>query len=356
MKLKMLVYIVISSGLLFGETEVKIPKGIFVTTNTCNWVLVEGKRKDLFEYPVEGVNNYVGWKDVEKEKGVYTFIGLTRMLEEAKKADKKLAYSILTGIHAPSWVFEKIEPYYYSYPDGRKVRSYLPWKEVNGERMLNNEMLEIWANTVKEFSRVIHSQPERDRIAFIFITGWPFGNGLELSVGLSNYEEFKKLKWDVEAEDLYIKYCKRVIDIFTKEFSDIPLCIAFTDYYGVEPDGKHRRSYRESEEIVNYAIEKGKENNVKIIPMGLFMGHKGIISNPYHKLNILMKRFKEKVEMIGFEGPMGSYTESYAPLKEQLDYALNMGGKLVLLWHYDVIYPSYFEIIRLYNDKLKVIN
>lgn len=335
------------------KSEDKLPRGIYVTTNTCNWVLVEGKRKDLFEYPVEGINNYAGWKDIEKEKGKYTWIGLPRMLDEAKKADKRLAYSILSGIHTPSWVFEKIEPYYYSYPDGRKVRTFLPWKEKDGKRMLNKEMIEIWENTIKEFSNFIHSQPEKDRVAFIFITGWPFGNGLELSLGFSNYEEFKNLKWDIEAEDLYINYCKKVVDVFIKYFPDTPLCIAFTDYYGVNPDGSHRRSYRESEEIVNYAIEKGRENNVKIIPMGLFMGHKGIVDNPNHKLNILMKKFKEKAGVIGFEGPMGSYKGEYAPLKEQLDYAVKMGANFVLLWHFDVIYPEYLEIIKNYNEKLK---
>ncbi|HRR96311.1 MAG TPA: hypothetical protein P5150_06235, partial [Candidatus Ratteibacteria bacterium] len=269
------------------------------------------------------------------------------------KTDKKLGYSILAGIHTPSWVFEKIEPYYYSYPDGKKVRTYLPWKEDNGKRVLNNEMLEVWANTIKEFSKFIHSQPEKNRVSFIFITGWPFGNGLELSVGFTNYDEFKNLKWDIEAEDLYINYCKKVVDIFIKEFPDINLCIAFTDYYGVNPDGTDRRSYRESEEIVNYAIAKGKENNVKIIPMGLFMAHKGIVYNPNHNLNILMKKFEEKTGVIGFEGPMGSYIGDYAPLKDQIEYAINMGAKFILLWHYDVIYPDYFEIIKTYNKKLK---
>ncbi|MCM8818324.1 MAG: hypothetical protein NC915_02450, partial [Candidatus Omnitrophica bacterium] len=263
------------------------------------------------------------------------------------------AYNILAGIHTPSWVFEEVEPYYYSYPDGRKVRTYLPWKEKDGKRVLNTEMFEIWANTIKEFSKFIHSLQEKERIAFIFITGWPFGNGLELGVGFSNYEEFKNLKWDIEAEDLYINYCKGVVDIFIREFPDIPLCIAFTDYYGVNPDGSHRRSYRESEEIVDYAIKRGKENNVRIIPMGLFMAHKGIVYNQNHPLNILMKRFKEKTGVIGFEGPMGSYTGGYAPLRDQIDYAIKMEANFVLLWHHDLIYPEYFDIIKNYNEKLK---
>jgi len=331
----------------------EIPKGIFCTTNTCDWVIVDGKRKSLFEFPVEGVSNYIGWKSIEKEKGSYTWPGFSRMLEDAKKADKKLAYHILAGIHTPDWVFEKVEPYYYSYPDGRKVRTYLPWKEKDGKRVLNTEILEIWEATVKEFSKFIHSQKDKDRIFFVFITGWPFGNGLELSVGFSNYQEFKDLKWDIEAEDLYIKYCKKVVDIFIDAFPDIPLGIAFTDYYGVNPDGTHRRSYRESEEIVSYALKKGKEKNVKVMPMGLFMAHKGIVYDEKHPLNLLMNKFKENAFTIAFEGPMGSYTGGYAPLKDQLDYAIKMGASWVLLWHHDVIYPEYQEIIKTYNEKLK---
>ena len=83
------------------------------------------------------------------------------------------------------------------------------------------------------------------------------------------------------------------------------------------------------------------------------MAHKGIVYNQNHPLNILMKRFKEKTGVIGFEGPMGSYTGGYAPLRDQIDYAIKMEANFVLLWHHDLIYPEYFDIIKNYNEKLK---
>ena len=96
-------------------------KGVFALTNTSNWLIVDGKRIDLFDCEVDGVVNYITWDMVEPLEGKFRFPGLDRMLNKAQETNKYLAYNIISGSHAPDWVYErtKSEPFTYSVPDGR---------------------------------------------------------------------------------------------------------------------------------------------------------------------------------------------------------------------------------------------
>jgi len=58
---------------LFANNKLTLTKPLLCVTNTNNWVLVGGSRKNLFEYNVDGVNNYCNWSDLEPKKGVFNW-------------------------------------------------------------------------------------------------------------------------------------------------------------------------------------------------------------------------------------------------------------------------------------------
>lgn len=332
----------------------KPSKGLYALTNTSNWYIKNGQRINLFDCEVDGVVNYATWNTVESSEGKFNFSGLDRMLSEARQADKKMAFNIIPGHHAPEWLYEKYDMQFHAVtnPQTGKIRkSYLPWEKVDGKRVLNEKFLKVWRNTVKTYADHIYNSPDRDRILYVAITGWPMGNGLELMWPAQNYEEFKSLDWNAEASAIYVEFSKRVIDIYIEAFPDFPLGIAFTDYYGMEADGTHRRSFTESISIVNYALERAKIKGVSVIPMGLWLGHKGI--NDEHDLIKTMKIFKKEAIGIALEGQMGTYTSpNYIPLNEQLDIAISLGCSWVQLWHHDITYPEYQPILKKYRAEL----
>lgn len=360
---KALLAIALLAGGIAGRAEPKknLPEtakppvhALFALTNTCNWLVVDGKRINLFDGEVDGVVNYTTWNMVEPEQGKFRYPGFDRMINEAGAAGKYLAYNIIPGNHAPKWVYDQgIETFEYSMPDGRKCRSYLPWNTVDGKRVLNTKLLDIWRHTVTAYSQYLYQHPNRDRISYVAITGFPFGNGLELMVPL-NYEDCKRLKYDREAEDLYIEFVQRCVDIFIECLPDFPLGLAFTDYFGANPDGTHRRSTREVDAIMAYAVKKANLKGVTLVPMGLWLGHRGIVNDPKHALMRQMSKFQPQVIGIALEGQMGSYkSKNYLPLEEQLDLALNMKASWVQLWHHDIVYGPYQPILKKYREKFR---
>ncbi len=330
-----------------------VPAGLYCTTNTCNWVLKDGKRVDLFTYPIDGVLNYVAWRSIEPKRGEYRFPGLDRMTREAAAQDKKLAYHILAGMHAPDWLFEEagVKPLAVT-RRGKPRRMYLPWVEdAAGKRALNAAFLAAWRQTVHAFAKHLRRPPCRDRIWYVAMTGWPESNGLELMMASDSFDEFKKLRWDDGGEELYVEFCERIIDIWLDAMPDFPLGIAFTDWYGRLPNGAPRRDIRTSEKIVSYAVAEGNRRGATVIPMGLWIGGAGIISKPNHPLVRLMKQLKQSAPGIALEGPMGSYN-GYAPLRDQLTFARDIGASWVQLWHHDVIYPPYQPLLREFRGVL----
>lgn len=319
--------------------------GLFALTNTGNWVIEDGKRHNLFDYDVSGVTNYIGWREVEPQKGDFRFPGFDAIAADAKRTNKLFSYNILAGIHTPKWVYENgVEPFVYQ-DRGREVSSFLPWKEVEGKRVLNTESLKLWDDTVKAFSRHIYNSPARDRKFYVAITGFPFGNGLELMVGMDNYEDFKRLNWNKEAEDLYIEYGKKVVDIFISAFPDFPLGLAFADYYGTNKDGTTRRSYRENDEIIQYALGRAKLKGVTLVPMGLWLGWNGVMAEN-HPLAKQMKSYSKGSLAVAFEGQMGTWKfPNCIPLPGQIDFAKSYPVGWVQLWHHDVIHPEYQSIL-----------
>jgi|GEM_PF-3354662 hypothetical protein len=333
----------------------KTPRhGLFALTNTSNWVIQDGKRLNLFDYDVSGVVNYTTWRMVEPAPGILRYPGLDAMLADAERTDKKLSYSILAGIHTPPWVYERagIEKFVY-HDRKREVGSFLPWKIVDGKRVLNTDMLAVWEKTVRAFSEHVYSLPARDRIFYVAITGFPFANGLEVMVGIDNHADFARLGWDREAEDLFIEYGKRVVDIFVELFPDVPLGISYADYYGTDANGQVRRSYRENDEIIGYALERGKIKGVTVVPMGLWLGWKGVM-NETHPLIVQMRKFQKNSLAVALEGQMGTYKFSdCAPLDEQLDFALKFPAAWVHLWHHDVIHPDYQDSLGTWRPRFE---
>ena len=326
------------------------PRGLFCTTNTCNWALQDGRRVDLFQFPVDGVLNYVAWRAVEPKQGEYRFPGLDRMLREAEAQDKKLAYHIIAGYHSPDWLFDQVgvEPFRVT-RKGKPRRTYLPWVETDGVRSLNTKMLDVWRQTVFALAKTVRAH--RDRIWYVAMTGWPEGNGLELMMGSDTREEFERLRWQDGGEELYVEFCKRVADIYLDAFPDVPLGIAFTDWFGRTPDGKPRRDIGTSERIVSYAVAEGNRRGRVVVPMGLWTGSMGIIGQPHHPLVRLMAKLRGVAPGIAFEGPMGSYSGG-APLRQQLEFAQRMAASWMQLWHHDVVYPAHQDLLREYQAKM----
>ena len=327
------------------------PKAIFALTNTCNWVLVKGKRKNLFNYDVDGVVNYMTWRMVEPMEGKFRYPGLDRMLSEAVKADKYLSYNILAGMHAPDWVYEKIKqkPFIWKQTNGINRKTYLPWITVDGKRTLNTPFLKVWKNTILNFSEYIYHHPHRDRISYIAITGWPTANGLELMLPLS-YEEMQQINWNAEAKKLYVEFGKKCVDIFIEAFPDFPLGIAYTDWFGGNKDGSHCRSTAEINAIINYALMRAKLKGITMVPMGLWLAHKNVVSNPNHPLMKEMVGFKAKASAIAFEGPMGSYNSKwYLPLEQQIKNAIKADATWVQFWHHDITQPEHQVTLSKYQ-------
>ncbi|WP_302454033.1 hypothetical protein [Victivallis vadensis] len=341
---------------LLAASAAELPKldrqpkpGVYALTNTSNYVTSNGKRVNLFDLPVDGVTNYATWRMVQPEEGAIRYPGLDRMIGEAVASGKYLSYGILAGIHTPDWVYEKGKIPRFLVDPNRKWHSYLPWFEVNGKRKLNTPFLNIWSETVKAFAARLYADPHRDRINYVPVTGFPFGNGLELYVPLAE-PEFRALRYDGEARRLYVEFCCRVIDIFVEHLPDFPLGIAFTDWYGTGPKG-HIRDVTESAAILDYAIRKGRLKGVTIVPMGLWMGWKGICDNPAHPL---MRTWLSRSRQAGsgaWEGQMGSCRLKCLPLAEQLELAERHKAVWVQLWHHDCLCPECVAVLEAYRAR-----
>ncbi len=320
------------------ELTRKPKPGVYALTNTSNYVLKDGKRVNLFDLPVDGVTNYITWRSVQPEEDAIRYPGLDRMLKEAVDAEKYLSYGILAGVHAPDWVYVKAGiPKFMSNPT-KNQGSYLPWIELDGKRVLNEPFLKIWDETVQKFAERLYSDPHRDRINYVPITGFPFSNGLELFVPLAE-PEFKALRYDQEAQRLYIDFCRRVVDIFIERLPDFPLGIAFADTYGVGSQGTIRSTYEDTA-IIEYAIRRGRERGVTVVPMGLWMGWKGICDSSNHPLKLAFLSFQRQSGFGAWEGQMGTCRLNCLTLAEQLDLAERNQVTWVQFWHHDLICPK----------------
>lgn len=329
------------------STTSSISHGLFALTNIGPVVpTLEGKRVNLFDYPVSGVVNYMVWSGIERTPGEMNFPYLNQMAKEAERTNKKFAYGLLCGRHAPKWVYEKngIESVNFPRADGQTTTYHLPWKTQNNKKALNTDMLDIWEKTVNAFSKHLNSLPQRDRIYYVPITGIPFeSNGLEVQHRARDFPDV--IQWDQESEQLWVDYCKHVVDIYINAFPNIPLGLAFTDAFG-----KGHRSYWQAKEIIDYAIAQAKSKNATIIPMGLWLGWDGIInSGESHPLIKQMRHFqKQGAPAIALEGgAMGSYKyKTCLHPDKQLDYALNLPTAWVQLWYFDIVYADYQDTLK----------
>ena len=196
-------------------------------------------------------------------------------------------------------------------------------------------------------SERLHADPNRDRINYVPVTGFPFGNGLELYIPLGK-KDFDALKYDRLSQKLYIEFCCRVIDIFLRHFPDMPLGIAYTDWFGADAEG-NRRDLTESTAILGYAVAQAKKNGAVVVPMGLWLGWDGICNNPDHPM---MRLFAKSARAAGFgawEGQMGSCERKCLPLAEQIELARRNRVDWVQFWHHDCICAECVKTLGAYR-------
>ncbi|OGW42651.1 MAG: hypothetical protein A2132_01740 [Nitrospirae bacterium RBG_16_43_11] len=326
-------------------SKIPVPKGIYAVTNTANWIMEDGKRRNLFEIDfVDGVTNYTRWAEIEKEEGSYDWKSFERMIKEAADNNKKLSYNIISGNHAPDWVYNKAGVHGYEYFNSRKnkrVRTYLPWVESGKNRALNSGLLKIWDKTILSFAKHLHNHPLKDSIAYVAITGGPTSNGLEIIWAASDYNEFSKLNWDEEVEGLFIHFWMKVIDIFMEYMPDVPLGLAFTDLFGVNMFGISRRNIEISKTIVDYALKVSKIHNATVVPMGLWLGNIDPDDLRNHPLVRLIRSFNVSFALQG-----GLSTLHKKDMEKMLSLAEDIKSSWIELWHSDILNEDYSRIIK----------
>ncbi|MDO8426804.1 MAG: hypothetical protein Q7T24_04760, partial [Deltaproteobacteria bacterium] len=224
-------------------------------------------------------------------------------------------------------------------------KTYLPWVVENGRRSLNTPFLRIWDKTVTAFAEFIHSHPLKGRVSYIAITGGPTSNGLEIMWN-SNFSS-PDLNWDREAEDLFIRFWKGVIDIFIKNFPDIPLGLAFTDIFGSNTLCEPGRNTDIPGQIVNYALKSAEANKAAVVPMGLWLGNISPANLRGHPLVRLMKSFNAP---FAYQGHL--FTATKEGLQAMLDFAVEERAPWVELWHSDIINDGYAGIIKEARNRL----
>lgn len=341
-----------NAGLKPKPTPRPLRQGIYAVTNTANWVIQNGKRRNLFEIEfVDGVTNYARWADIEKEEGKYNWNGLDRMIKEAAGSNKKLSYNIISGNHAPDWIYQGhgISPYEYSIPHrNKRVKTFLPWVNLKGKREINRPVLEIWEKTIASFAGHIKNHSLRDRIAYVAITGGPTGNGLEIMWAGGSYQEFRRLDWDEEAKGIFIQFWMRLIDIYIKYFKDIPLGLAFTDLFGFRFPGISNRDTEIPQTIVDYAIKSAKINNALIIPMGLWLGNIEPEELRKHPLLKMIQGFSTPFALQG-----GLSTPDKKNLKNMLSLSADIKTSWVELWHSDILNKDYADVINKARNSIR---
>lgn len=330
-----------------------LPKGIHAVTNTANWIIKDEKRINLFEIDfVDGLVNYARWADIEKEEGEYDWTSFDRMIKEASSNRKTLSYNIISGNHAPDWLYQKhgIYPYeYYIPPKNKSLKTFLPWVNIEGKRVLNTSVLEIWENTISSFGQYIHNHPLRDAVSYVAITGGPTGNGLEVAWPKGTFDEFQKLNWDEEAEELLVQFWMKLTDIFIRHIpAEIPLGLAFTDSFGINLSGTVRRNIVIPKRIVDYALETSRSQNRIIVPMGLWLGNIETDDLKSHPLIKLIMGFKTPFAL---QGDVRTLKKRH--LKKMLSRAVDINASWIELWHSDIINKRYKRIIRKTGNRIK---
>jgi hypothetical protein len=316
------------------------PLKIRAVTDTTNWVKRDGTRVNLFDYPfLDGLTNYVKWSEFESFEGEFNWNGLERLLREADAAGKTLSYNILSGVHAPEWLLNRIPCIELSPCDGKPgSRTYLPWAEASGERVLNYEFLDIWENTVARYAGFLNSHPLKKRISYIAITGGPTSNGLEIM--WPENKSAPALTWDARAEELFIGFWKEIIDIFLKQFHDSTLGLAFTDLFALSDACKAERRVDISKEIVGYALTRAKETGNTVVPMGLWFGN---IPHTFMKAHPLVKLLESFDTPFAVQGDV--FTRDIESLTGMLDVARDIGPSWIELWHNDLVNPYFHDTI-----------
>ncbi|MBL0739319.1 beta-galactosidase [Flavobacterium sp. GN10] len=240
-------YIILVSFLFTNEkkdinSEFKTPLYAIVRSNISDSDLIK-----VLEHPhIEGITYYVGWSKLNPDEHIYDFSSLKKILNLAKKHNKKVNFGVLTGRWSPNWLKDKKIKYLYwehfdDYVEAGNVslaEAPVPWDKRF------NHFFEVFLLKLK----IIVDQNE-DVLNAIEITGGSNTNGIETNFICSD-KEFKRVGFRYSK---YIKNWEQIIDTFVKLFPNTVLTLAIHDVYGV------RRTDLVSKELIAYCDLKYSE-------------------------------------------------------------------------------------------------
>ncbi len=345
-------------------------EGIYALTNKAYPVEVDGQGVDLLNTPGSaGVTYYHTWRKCEPTKGQWDLSNFEDWFAAALKANRKLNIALLAGSHVPDWALEESQspPYLYLHVKTNSTRrNYLPWTIKDGERVLNEPMLQIWRQSIEQFSQQIRKKPGFEKtLGYIAITGGPYSNGLEIMWGVNKMADGSTFAWGPQEDQFLIAYWQRCVDIFMDIFPDIPLGLAFTDVYGRNANGSPRRNIAVPKAIMNYAVQQAKLKNVQLIAQGFWIGagagdshwgkkhpdqllqrsntHDYPMLRETHPLQKTLLSYRPNTT-IAYQGPMGTSTKDY--LTHMIQFARERGALFLELWHHDFANPEYRAILQ----------
>lgn len=267
---------------------------------------------------ISGVTFYIGWKKVNKQREVFDFSVIDKVLDKVNKYNKTLNIAVLPGRWSPEWLIDAEKFEWHSkenYIDkiDRDVSSPVPW-DMN----YLNQFFNLVNALGKKYNNV-------SSIGYIAITGPSITNGLETNLVLSS-EDFKRIGYN---RDKYVDAWMKSIDAFAKSFTHPKLAIALSNQIGTG------RSSYESEQISHYAWLKLEH---RFIPMLLALTDEDWFNSRDYYVKLAIQ-WKEKTD-IGFQMMRiyGNTPRASERIRKAIEKGFSLGADFVEVWARD--YPN----------------
>lgn len=170
---------------------------------------------------VSGISIRASWNAIEAQEGIFDWSAIDNLISQADMYGKKVSITIIPGINAPEWVYDKgarkfdfinRNPWMPSY--GEEMYCPMPWDDI---------FLTSWGNYIKAFATKYEQNPT---VFWIRVTG-PM-NTVAADWNLQSIEDWEKYEGteDEFSDAKLIAAIKTVIDKFALEFQTKPLSIA----------------------------------------------------------------------------------------------------------------------------------
>jgi hypothetical protein len=170
---------------------------------------------------VSGISIRASWNAIEAQEGIFDWGAIDNLISQADMYGKKVSITIIPGIDAPEWVYDK----------GAKKFDFInrnSWLPSYGEEMYcpmpwDDIFLTSWENFIKAFATKYEQNPT---VSWIRITG-PM-NTVTAEWNLQSIEDWEKYEGteDEFSDAKLIAAIKTVIDKFALEFQTKLLSIA----------------------------------------------------------------------------------------------------------------------------------